>query len=398
MTKNESTRVGFLLPLGYWVGGRNYLKNLFAAIRMLPGNPIVPVIFTGKRQGNNTEDFPGVEVIRTSMLDRRSPTAILRKGILKASGHDILLQKSLQKHGVSVLSHCIHPVYLGMRQRIKIIGWIADFQHVHLPELFTLEDRNHRDLEFKQICAQSDKIILSSACAYEDLRAFAPEHIDTAELLRFVASPTPLQGAASLPELQRLYTFTGPYFLLPNQFWAHKNHRVVISALQRLKSNREPLLVLAAGSPTDYRNSSFFSDLMKYALECDVLDCFRVLGQIPFDHLFGLMQHATAFINPSRFEGWSTSVEEAKSLGKQIVLSDIPVHREQAPPGGFFFPAEDPDALAKAMKAAHDRYDGVRDSALRTAAAAHFPTRQREFGETYLRIVEDTLGRKANEL
>ncbi len=40
-------------------------------------------------------------------------------------------------------------------------------------------------------------------------------------------------------------------------------------------------------------------------------------------------------------------------MGKQIVLSDIPVHREQAPDRGFFFPPEDPDALTAAMIAAY---------------------------------------------
>jgi glycosyltransferase involved in cell wall biosynthesis len=299
------------------------------------------------------------------------------------------LQGVLRRYGVSLLSHSSH---LGRQTSIKTIGWIPDFQHVHLPEFFTLEERIHRDREFKQLCVHCDKIILSSECAREDLRVFSPEYAHKAELLRFVASPAPLAQAASLSELQRLYNFSGPYFLLPNQFWAHKNHRVVLRALQILKRRNEPSLVLATGSSTDYRNPSFFPSLMEHARECEVLDCFRVLGQIPFDHLAGLMQHATAFINPSRFEGWSTSVEEAKSMGKQIVLSDIPVHREQAPPRGFFFPAEDPEALAAAMIAAYNKYDAADDAVMQDAASARFPERQLEFGKAYRRIVAGASG------
>ncbi len=391
VNKDENIRVGFVLASGDWLGGRNYLRNLFSAIRMVPGNPIVPVIFTGKRQGNATADFPGIEVIRTSVLDRKSPAWLFRKVVAKFSARDLVLQRILQRHGVSILSHSFH---LGRQTAVKTIGWIPDFQHVHLPEFFTPKVRIHRDREFKQLCVHCDKMILSSECAREDMRAFSPEHAHKAELLRFVASPTPLGQAVSLPELQRLYGFSGPYFLLPNQFWAHKNHRVVLRALQVLKRRHEPFLVLATGSSSDYRNPSFFPALMNYASECDVRDCFRVLGQIPFDHLLGLMQHATAFINPSRFEGWSTSVEEAKSMGKQIVLSDIPVHREQAPPGGFFFPPEDPEALAAAMEAAYNEYDESEDAVMRAAAVANFPERQREFGEAYLRIVAEASGRK----
>jgi glycosyltransferase involved in cell wall biosynthesis len=384
VSKGESTRVGFILSSGDWLGGRNYLRNLFAAIRTLPESPMTPVILTGKRDGNASADFSEIEVIQTSVLDRKSSGWFMRQIIAKTTARDTLLQGLLQQHNVSVLSHSSH---LGRQTAVKTIGWIPDFQHVHLPEFFSPEERHQRDREFMQLCVLCDKIIVSSECAGEDLRTFSPAHAHKAELLRFVASPLPLARAARLPDLQRLHSFNGPYFLLPNQFWAHKNHRVVVSALQILKRRNEPLLVLATGSSEDVRHPSFFPSLMEYAAECDVLDCFRVLGQIPFDHLVGLMQQAIAFINPSRFEGWSTSVEEAKSTGKQIVLSDIPVHREQAPERGFFFPADDPEALAAAMMAAYNEFDAHKDAAMQDAASARFPERQRKFGEAYLRIV-----------
>jgi hypothetical protein len=74
-------------------------------------------------------------------------------------------------------------------------------------------------------------------------------------------------------------------------------------------------------------------------------------------------------------------------MGKQIVLSDIPVHREQAPDRGFFFPADDPEALATAMVAAYNAFDPQKDAAKQDAASADFPERQRQFAETYLQIV-----------
>jgi len=61
------------------------------------------------------------------------------------------------------------------------------------------------------------------------------------------------------------------------------------------------------------------------------------------------MRHCVCLINPSLFEGWSTTVEEAKALGKHIILSDIPVHREQNPPRSDYFHAHDANALAQIM-------------------------------------------------
>jgi glycosyltransferase involved in cell wall biosynthesis len=361
---------------------------LFAAIEGLPGKPITPVIITGARSGDAAAHFPGVEVLRTALLDRKSTAWFVRKILETAGPADILLRRFLQGHGIRVLSHSSH---LGRQSTVKTIGWIPDFQHVHLPDLFTAKQLEDRNQQFSRICRFCDKVIVSSECARADLEAFAPEQAGKAALLRFVASPVPLADAAGLPEFRSLYDFEGPYFLLPNQFWAHKNHRVVIAALQLLKQRKQRVLVLCTGSTKDHRNPAYFGSLMEYAEQCGVLESFRVLGQIPFEHLAGLMQHAIAFLNPSRFEGWSTSVEEAKSMGKQIVLSDIPVHREQAPARSFFFPAEDIEALAEALIAAAAGFDAEDDAAQQAEARARFPERLRQFGEDYARIVASVL-------
>ena len=387
---DKHIRVGFVLPPGHWLGGKNYLRNLFAAIRAVPDNAVTPVIFTGKQGAASIPDFSGIEVVASSMIDRQTPAWLARKVTMKSISQDLPLQRLLQRHKISVLSHSFH---LGRQDKIKSIGWIPDFQHIHLPEFFTQEERAHRDREFMSICRQCDTVVVSSESARADLLSFAPEYSHKAELLRFVASPVPLADAASLHELMKLYDFAGPYFLLPNQFWAHKNHRVVIEALHTLKLQKKVVQVLATGSSRDYRNPSFFPSLMQYAADCEVLDCFRVLGEIPFNHLAGLMHHATAFINPSLFEGWSTSVEEAKSMGKQIVLSDIPVHREQAPDRGFFFTPENDNACAEAMVAAFEGFEARQDFVMQEEALGYFPERQRAFGKAYEAVVKMAVAR-----
>ena len=46
-------------------------------------------------------------------------------------------------------------------------------------------------------------------------------------------------------------------------------------------------------------------------------------------HLFQIMRRSLAVLQPSLFEGWSTTLEEARSIGKRTIVSDIAVHREQ---------------------------------------------------------------------
>lgn len=78
-------------------------------------------------------------------------------------------------------------------------------------------------------------------------------------------------------------------------------------------------------------------------------------------------------------------------MGKQIILSDIPIHREQAPERGTFFSATDPDALAAALVRVSSNFDKPMDLAMQELAREQFPGRQIEFGQSYLRIVRDVL-------
>ena len=76
---------------------------------------------------------------------------------------------------------------------------------------------------------------------------------------------------------------------------------------------------------------------------------YRLLGMIPRDDLYALMHASAAVLNPSLSEGWSTTVEEARSLGAPLLLSDLPVHREQAGDEASYFDRYSSDSLAAAL-------------------------------------------------
>ena len=97
---------------------------------------------------------------------------------------------------------------------------------------------------------------------------------------------------------------------------------------------------------------------------------FHLLGQVDHGLVQALTIGANALLNPSRFEGWSTTVEEAKAVGTPTLLSDLPVHREQVPDARFFG-IDDAATLADTVEAAEPRsLTGVRAA----VAAAREPT------------------------
>jgi glycosyltransferase involved in cell wall biosynthesis len=142
------------------------------------------------------------------------------------------------------------------------------------------------------------------------------------------------------------YGLPPKYFYLPNQFWRHKNHQVVVDALAVLRKRGLDVVVAASGSPKDPREANYFDGLMGQVRAHGIDANFRYLGMIPLDHVYALLRASMALINPSRFEGWSTTVEEAKAFSVPLILSDIDVHREQAGGSAHYFGLDDPGTLA----------------------------------------------------
>jgi glycosyltransferase involved in cell wall biosynthesis len=273
---------------------------------------------------------------------------------------------------------------LGRGGAVRTLGWIPDLQHRDLPEFFGEAECRVRDGAFRMLCSDCDAVVVSSEHAREGLLEFVPSAASKLHVLRFVPQVPSVESLPTRRELAERYGVDGPYFHLPNQFWKHKNHTIVLDALAQLRRDGAPAVVVATGSKEDYRNPGHFDALMRRVrtegLEAD----FRVLGVVPYADMLGLMCSAVAVINPSFFEGWSTTVEEAKRMGARVILSDIAVHREQAPNRGIFFAPRSADALATAMlETLRSRSELDRAGAEGAYVA---------FGEAYQRLVLGILG------
>ncbi len=385
-------RVGFVMaaPGAGWMGGVNYYVNLLNAIAS--SQRIQPVILTGATTASAVAaKFPAVEIVQSRLVDPTQKWMPARRVAEKLYGRAFALERLLKSHNIDVLSHSGH---LGPRSRFPTLGWIPDFQHVRLPEFFSQKECRRRDGIFRRLADYCTRVIVSSEDARRDLVKFRPQAAGKARVFHFVPG---FGNAAGEPEpresLLARYGVEGPYFHLPNQFWAHKNHAVVIDALQQARAKGRRMTVVATGKTEDYRHPEHCKRLMRRAAAGGCQDDFKVLGLAPFADVAALMRHSVAVINPSLFEGWSTTVEESKSLGKTIILSDIPVHREQAPERGVFFEPHAPIDLADRMIEVLADYSAERENVQAERARERLPRRVRDFAERFEGIVIEAMRR-----
>ncbi len=391
--QKDKIRVGFFIKDDFknWLGGINYFKTLIETILDLPERKIEPVVFCARKYVPQVKElFQDSEIIASAFLDRWSPSWTVRNIVKRCFLKDMLLRRFFLRHGIDVLSHAGPAV---SHTGLPMIGWIPDFQHRHLPQFFPPSEIRKRDRLFLRLCRLSDGIIVSSRAAQQDLIQFYPKSAGKSFVLNFVPRSEAGAEHISVQELVAKYKIPCNYFHLPNQLWAHKNHALVIEALRILKRRGKQIHVVATGNTKDTRNPEFYEELISQVTSYGISDNFIILGIVPFKDTMAIMRHAVAVINPSFFEGWSTTVEEAKSMGKKIVLSDIPVHREQNPERGVYVNTRDPDALADALEALKNDFDPAIEKHFEEKAKSELPYRRLAFGRQYQHIIIEVIQR-----
>ncbi|MGP1470705.1 MAG: glycosyltransferase family 4 protein [Schwartzia sp. (in: firmicutes)] len=366
-----------------WIGGINYYRNLCSAVARYESEHLHIKIFLpcGQEKAIFDEFPPEIEVHETLFLTRWSIPWILRKLWLKCFGHDGVLAWYLRRQKVDVISHQQSPVRCaGMHN----IGWIPDFQHKYLPDFFTKKEINGRDLAFARLAEKMDTVVLSSQTAKDDFIQYYPQYAEKARVLRFVPA-IDFSARGKRDEVRKKYALPDKFFFLPNQYWVHKNHKIVLEALRILKEQGKVVHVVSTGNTKDYRNPGYFAALQDWIRQYDIGDRYIILGMVPYADVQSLAEAAWAYINPSLFEGWSTTVEEAKYRGKPILLSDLKVHREQAPKKGVYFNPMDPNELAEKMWQMWNR-DDMKEEEIAALEIAHQKA-MKAFAETYCGIL-----------
>lgn len=340
--------VAFTPPVSKeWLGGINYYRNLCSAVARYESEHIhIKIFLPCGHERAIFDDFPNeLEFQETLFLTRWSVPWILRKLWSKCFGNDGVLAWYLRRQQVEAISH--QQSHLRC-DGIHNIGWIPDFQHKYLPDFFTREEIQARERSFALLAEKMDTVILSSQTAREDFIKYYPQYAKKARVLRFVPA-IDFSARGKRDEVKEKYALPEKFFFLPNQYWVHKNHKIVLEALRILKQQGKSVRVVSTGNTKDYRNPNHFAALQEWIREYDLGAMYIILGMVPYADVQSLAEAAWAYINPSFFEGWSTTVEEAKYRGKAILLSDLPVHREQAPQKGVYFDPTDPDELADKM-------------------------------------------------
>ncbi len=350
---SKRLNIGILMQGGKkWTGGVYYTHNIVKSLRYLsneerPGVKLFVAKATPKEQYEELLD----EFTTPCPVNLANPVSLYEKVSAKLLGG--LLQQRftshVEKHQVEVL----FPLQVVPERKlpVKWIGWIPDFQHVHLVDMFSPVEREQRTANYRALAQAADLMVFSSRAVLDDFDKVLPEHAKK-QILRFCAVIDDSVFQVDGEEVRARYGLPDRFLFLTNQFWKHKDHLTAFKAVKLLRDEGFDIKLYCSGSLDDYRNPGHSGVLRRYIDDNELRGHIILLGFLPRSDQLQIMRLATALVQPTLFEGWGTVIEEGKSLGKVMFVSDIQVNKEQNAEHAIYFKRGTAEDLAAKIEAA----------------------------------------------
>jgi glycosyltransferase involved in cell wall biosynthesis len=365
-----------------WIAGSYYIENLILALKITSGEKLHIKVYSKDRT-----QFEGLS--KRTRYPYLSWVPLIDK--------NTIFDKIVNK--ITVLLFKRHFIIRGLDNEVDVLFpasdtyffdnirnklfWIPDFQEAHLPRFFTTEEITKRKDFQKKIVKKECPVLVSSKNAMSDFQAQYPAAKNRLFVLPFAVTLPDLSGIDFEP-LTKKFNIDREFFICSNQLWAHKNHKVVLKALIELRKQGSQPLVVFTGKPYDARNPRYYEELIQFVNENQLTSNTLFLGFIDRSEQLVLMRNSLAVIQPSLFEGWSTVIEDAKALGKLVVASDIPVHKEQLGDHyKFYFDKDSSEELARKLSLVTRGEKSTSSDAYREAILT--------FGDSFQKIIRQII-------
>lgn len=347
----------FAVGSSSWQGGIQYIVNFIAGLNILAKKQNAQIhvllIKSSYQQFESFEEFTFLKIEFVDLNKDIPQVNILYR--IQNFAKFKLLKLNYSPRLIDFLKsrkvEFVFPAALPSSTGLNSAGWVADFQHRNFPNIISSKFTEKAEKWITNELMNSAKIVLSSEFCQKDCEQFFPKYLDKTVVMPFaVYLRKSLLNNVLLKQTRLKYKLNEPFIVISNLFAVTKNHKVVFEALSILKDKGLIINLYCTGNIVDERDMSFANEICKYISLNGISGQVHLLGLIPREDQISIFRLSMAMIQPSISEGWSTCVEEAKHLGKDMLLSNIDVHREQWPSNPWFFNPHDPLELSQKIE------------------------------------------------
>jgi glycosyltransferase involved in cell wall biosynthesis len=305
-------------------GSETYARELCRALARV--GELEYAVFLPTIAGDAADGLPG-EIVGRYPAGRSLPHRVL--AMASAALRPRPLRRELRLERLDAV-HFPLSVMLPPVRRPPAATTVLDVQHEFLPENFSRAELAYRRLAYGATARRSRIVIAIS------------EHARTTLIERLALEPERVRTIHLGVDLARFAPANGPreaFLLYPANPWPHKNHATLLRALELLPEYR---LVLTGSGHRPKPHPRV-----------------EVAGRVTHEELAALYRRAAALVFPSRYEGFGQPVLEALACGCPVACSDLPPLREIAGEDAEYFQPDEPEDIARSVRAAVARGGGA---------------------------------------
>jgi len=242
--------------------------------------------------------------------------------------------------------------YASILKQCKSVVVVFDLLHLHYPEYFIIARRIQRAILVPAALRISDKVIAISSFTRNDILenfTINPIKVDyiyiNCNFTKFALISN--DGSETVKELQKFEKFISnkeKYFLSVLSSGPNKNLILLIKAfIEVAKYNNEYYLILVGNSTK--MDSLLIELIMNAGIEDRI-----IYSDYICNYTLGLLySHCSAFILPTKFEGFGMPIVEALYFNVPVIVTDIEICHEIAGDFAQYIDCDNEKFLAEAM-------------------------------------------------
>lgn len=226
----------------------------------------------------------------------------------------------------------------------KYVVTIHDLIFLHTPEYYHWIDRKIYGYKFRRACHNADRIIAVSEFTKSEIVRYYG--IDEGKIDVVYQGCDPVFAAdipmERLDEVKRRMGLPERFLLYVGSIEKRKNLKLVAQAMLLLRSGMK---VVAVGRYTPY-----VDEIKGYLKENGMEDCFMFCHKVSYADLPAFYKLATAFVYPSRIEGFGIPMLEAISSGLPAIGCTGSCLEEAGGPGSLYVSPDSAEDMATAIE------------------------------------------------
>ena len=260
----------------------------------------------------------------------------------------------IKRDGIDIFHGLSNELPINIRKAgCKNVVTIHDLIFLHYPKYYHLIDRKIYNYKFRRACANADRVIAVSDFTKKEIVRYYGIGESKIDVVYQGCDPIFAKEVAdeTKKDVSSRHNLPDRFLLYVGSIEERKNLLLAVKAVAMLHKRGEDVNIVAVGRRTPY-----LDEIVSYAEANGISHLLHIRHGVNYDDLPVFYKLATAFVYPSRIEGFGIPMLEAITSGLPAIGCTGSCLEEAGGPTSLYVNPDDVEGMADAI---HSVYNDV---------------------------------------